>query len=193
MTLYAIEPSEFSTILALDDAYLRDALPSGGTSPTYVKECLRELGKEASFSTSINDFEMTNGLHECTDYMLWNWIPIFSQRGLDVLLRAGSSRKEFIPCTVGVENSQAFMHLPNESYDVIDLSRSTFQVVMEGNPPIYLHATKVFVKEPVLAVPGCFRVPLPKSEQVIPDIFVNASLARMWESEELTGAYFRSL
>jgi len=136
---------------------------------------------------------MANGLRECTDYMLWNWIPIFSQRGFDVLLRAGSSKEEFVPCTVGVEKSQAFMHLPDQSCDVIDLSRSTFEVVMEGNPPIYLHATKVFVKESVPAVPGCFRVPLPQSEQVIPDIFVTSSLVQIWEGEKLTGASFRSL
>lgn len=193
MNLYAVGTSEFSTILVLDNAYLRDRLPSGGTSPTYVRECLRELGEEASFSISINDLEIDSGFHPCTDYMLWNWIPIFSRRGFDVLLRAGSSKEEFVPCTVGVEKSQAFMHLPNQSYDVIDLSRSVFQAVMEGNPPIYLHATKVFARERVRAMPGCFRVPLPQSEQVIPDIFVTASLVQIWEGEQLTGASFRSL
>lgn len=193
MSFFAIETSESSTILALDDPYLRDRLPYGGTSPRYVRECLRELGRGASFSISINDFEMANGVHEFTDYMLWNWIPIFSKRGLEILLRAGSSTEEFVPCTVGVEKSQAFMHLPSQSYDVIDLSRSSFQVVMKSNPPIYLHAIKVIMKESVPAMPGCFRVPLPQSEQVIPDIFVTGSLVQIWESEHLTGACFRSL
>jgi len=193
MSFYACESSASSTILYLDDYYVRNKLAEGGISPRYARKVFGQLQNKAHFSVSLNDIEIATMSVEIADYMFWNWIPVLSKRGFGLAVRAGGSPDDFMPCTVGIDNVAAYMHLPNEEYDVVDLTRSQFRVVIPGSTPIYLYANKLMFLKDDSELPSCFRVPLPNSTQVLPDLFVDNNFCNMWVGEGLTGLNFREV
>jgi hypothetical protein len=193
LKIYAIETAPSSTILSMGNISVRMSLPRGGISPQYVRTRFDEAAVKVHFDTSLDDETISEIAHAITDFMVWGWIPVFSTRGMHIASEAGCAKDEFVPCTIGRDHLDGYMHLPAKSYDVIDIEKSIFQIIIQNDPPMYLHPTELTLTADLETLPSCFRVPHPKTAQVIGDLFVTTAFLDKWKAAGLSGAKFRKL
>jgi hypothetical protein len=107
----------------------------------------------------------------------------------------GCGKEDFVACKIATNpDDQFYMHLPQKSYDVVDVEWSSFLMVIPGNPPIPHHIQTLVLKTiPNQSLPACFRAVVPGHKQVFGELIVRSDLKKGWEENELTGAQFRQL
>ena len=192
---FEVDHSVPATYLA-DEALLRETV-RGGMSPVVVRTALAE--RPAGHPLTL-DLVQPDGkaLYEqavpAGDVLLFNWLPVFSDRAYRLLLAAGCNDDEFVDCRLRVLGDIRFkVHVPLRSYDVIDLARSVAMHSLPLNPPIPLHFVSAYLKPGTHALPPCFRVPAPGHPQVLAELFAQDALHLAWSAAALKGATFRRL
>ena len=128
------------------------------------------------------------------DMLLFNWLPVFSERAYHLLLDKGCQDEEFVDCQLRVLGESAFkLHVPLQSYDVIDFARSVATQEIPLRPPIPFHFVSAHLKPGRVRLPPCFRVPAPGHPQVLSELFALDALRTAWLSSGFKGANFRRL
>jgi hypothetical protein len=126
--------------------------------------------------------------------LVFNWLPVFSERAYNLLLAEGCNAEEFIDCRLRVLGDTPFrVHIPLQSYDAIDFARSVAMHSLPLDPPIPFHLVSAHLKSGTPALPPCFRVPAPGHSQVLAELFALDALHSAWSAAELKGATFRRL
>ncbi len=128
------------------------------------------------------------------DLLVWNWIPIFSERARELLLSLGAMPGDFARCTVGAEPRH--LHLPRACLDVVDFERSTFghflPVCVDESLPFRIEALALKDMASQEQMPGVFR-PVNRLGQEFSELVVTGSLRSKWTLERLSSARFRPL
>jgi hypothetical protein len=184
-----------ATYLA-DEELLRETTKSG-LSPSVVRSALAaHLDKDpvtlelvAPDRRSLPEQSVPVG-----DMLLFNWLPVFSEPAYRLLLAEGCRAEEFVDCRLRVLGNTRFkVHVPLESYDVIDFARSVALHAIPLDPPIPFHFVGAYLKAAVPNLPPCFRVPAPGHPQVLAELFAQDKLREAWSVAGLKGATFRRL
>lgn len=196
-TLWSFEVDHTAPATYLADEVLLRETGKGGLSPAVVRNALAERPTTCPLTLDLVKPD-GKALYEQAvpvgDMLLFNWMPVFSERAYRLLLAAGCNVDEFIDCRLRVLGDTPFMvHLPLQSYDVIDFSRSVAMHSLPVSPPIPFHFVSVHLKLGTLALPPCFRVPVPGHPQVLAELFAQDALRLAWSAAALEGATFRRL
>jgi hypothetical protein len=192
---FEVDHTAPETYLA-DEVLLRETV-KGGLSPGTVRSALKaHLGERPVTLDLITPDG--KGVYERAvyvgDILLFNWLPIFSARAHELLLTEGCKAEEFLDCRLRVLGQASFqIHVPLQSYDVIDLARSVAMHTVPHDPPIPVHFVSAHLKSSIPALPPCFRVPAPGHPQVLAELFAQDSLHTAWSVAGFTGAKFRRL
>jgi hypothetical protein len=184
-----------ATYLA-DETLLRETVKDG-LSPATVRNALAASSTGHPLTLDLVKPDGVGILEHAVpvgDMLLFNWLPIFSERAYDLLLAEGCSGDEFIDCRLRVlGNAQFKVHIPVHSYDVLDFARSVALHSVALNPPIPFHFVSAYLKSSNLALPPCFRVPAPGHPQVLAELFAQDALRSAWLAAGFLGATFRPL
>jgi hypothetical protein len=196
-TLWSLEVDHTApaTYLA-DEVLLRETLKDG-LSPATVRGALAAFSAGCPFTLELVKPD-GKGLLEYAvpvgDMLLFNWLPVFSKRAYDLLLAEGCHAEEFIDCQIRVLGKTQFkVHIPLQSYDVLDSARSVAMHSVPLNPPIPFHFVNAHLKPSSRALPPCFRVPAPGHPQVLFELFAKDALQSAWSTAGFSGATFRPL
>lgn len=129
-----------------------------------------------------------------TDLLFWSWIPVFSTRAHQLLNHVGVASTEFVPC--GFEsrpNEGYFLHLPERAFDVVDVERSEFAMMIPLQPPLPHGIRALVLRGDQALLPPCFRASVPGHAQVFGELLVSDALREAWTQAGLSGAVFRRL
>jgi len=184
-----------ATYLA-DEVLLRETL-KGGLSPATVRSALAACSTGSTLTLDLVKPD-GKGLYEHAvsvgDMLLFNWLPVFSERAYDLLIAEGCDAEEFIDCRLRVLGNTHFkVHIPLQSYDVLDFARCVAMGSVPLTPPIPFHFVSAHLKPSSRALPPCFRVPAPGHPQVLAELFARDALHSAWSTAGYRGATFRPL
>lgn len=195
--LWALEVDHTAPATYLADEALLRETSKGGLSPLVVRNALAAYRDKDTFTlelvapdgTSLLDHSVPVG-----DMLLFNWLPVFSERAYRLLRDEGCKAEEFIDCRLRVLGNTPFkVHVPLQSYDVIDFARSVALHSIPVDPPIPFHFVSAYLKAALPNLPPCFRVPAPGHPQVLKELFAQDKLRESWSVAGLSGATFRRL
>ena len=167
----------------LSPAAIRTALAKSYAAHPLTLELVRPDGR------TLYDHSVSVG-----DMLLFNWLPVFSERAFGLLLAEGCKDEEFIDCRLRVLGNIPFkVHVPLQSYDVIDFARSVAMHSIPLDPSVPFHFISAYLKQGKERLPPCFRVPAPSHPQVLSELFALDSLRTAWARSGFMGASFRRL
>ena len=179
-----------------DEALLKASI-LGGLSPSTVRSAIAEHCRSSPLTLDLvapDGFSLHKQAVPVGDMLLFNWLPVFSQRAYELLLSQGCTCKEFIDCRIRVLHETPFkLHVPLEAFSVIDFSRSVALHTIALSPPIPFHFVAAYLNDDAAHLPPCFRVPAPGHPQVLSELFALDRLRVAWEAAGLRGATFRRL
>ena len=110
-----------------------------GISPIDVREAFRAVGADRVELQLVKSSgtEVETDRQTISDYLVWSWVPIFSDRARLLAIEFGCEADEFWPCSFQTNpGEQAFFHLPVRAFAVVDVEESTFLMTIPGDPPI---------------------------------------------------------
>nr|WP_316643375.1 hypothetical protein [uncultured Roseateles sp.] len=192
---FEVDHTAPATYLA-DEILLREIL-KGGLSPAAVRQSLSEHAAKCPLTLDLvrpDGRALYDQAVPVGDMLLFNWLPVFSERAHQLLLAAGCAAEEFLDCRLRVLSNTPFkVHIPLKSYDAIDFARSAALHSIPLNPPIPFHFVSVYLKPGTWVLPPCFRVPAPGHPQVLAELFSQDALQVAWSGAALKGATFRRL
>ena len=197
VALWSLEVDHTAPATYLADEVLLRETVKGGLSPATVRSALAAFSAVCPLTLDLVKPD-GKGLYEHAvpvgDLLLFNWLPVFSKRAYDLLLAEGCNAEEFIDCRLRVLGSTQFkVHVPRQSYDVLDFARSVAMHSVPLNPPIPFHFVSAHLKPTSRALPPCFRVPAPGHPQVLAELFAQDALHSAWSTAGFRGATFRPL
>lgn len=195
MNTYVLQPTSLMLVAVLTDESLASCIAARGLSLEQARKCFLEV-ETRHFELSQDDFEISSFANlDIPDILLWSWIHIFSERALDLLIQMGAAKDDFVECTLGHESKPGFMHIPKLSYDVLDFDKSQFQVKIPTDPAFYHYLVKAAWSTDLQAysLPPAFRVPVPKTEQVLGELLVRGDFRDAWSANAFSGADFREV
>jgi len=192
---FEVDHTSPATYLA-DEALLRESL-LGGLSPSTVRAAIEARCRSTPLTLDLvapDGVTLYEQAVPVGDMLLFNWLPVFSQRAHDLLLSEGCRRDEFVDCRLRVLAGIPFkLHLPLQAFAVIDFARSVALHTIALNPPIPYHFVAAYLKDDATQLPPCFRVPAPGHPQVLSELFALSRLRTAWLAAGLRGASFRQL
>jgi hypothetical protein len=128
------------------------------------------------------------------DFLTWSWIAIFSSRAASIAIECGNEPEEFWPCRFQTNPDEAsFLHLPMKAFDIVDVVRSTFKVILPLDPPIPMFIERLVTKPLPDFLPPCFRAKQGMTAQVFSELFVRDDFRLAWQRNSFVGADFRLL
>jgi len=196
-SLWALEVDHTAPATYLADGALLREISKAGLSPMGVRNALAPYLAKDPFTLELvapNGSSLLEQSVPVGDMLLFNWLPVFSERAYRLLCAEGCNSEEFIDCRLRVLESTPFkVHAPLQSYDVIDFASSVSLHSIPIDPPIPFHFVSVSLKGITQNLPPCFRVPAPGHPQVLNELFAQDKLREAWSVAGLNGATFRSL
>jgi len=196
-TLWSLEVDHSAPATYLADEALRREASKAGLSPSVVRSALAADRAQGPFTLELvapNGTSLYEQSVPVGDMLLFNWLPIFSERAYQLLIDEGCDADEFIDCRLRVLGNTPFkIHVPVQSYDVIDFTRSVALHALPLDPPIPFHFVSAYLKAVTPNLPPCFRVPAPGHPQVLSELFAQDNLREAWSVAGLKGAFFRCL
>jgi hypothetical protein len=128
---------------------------------------------------------------QITDIVYWSWLPIFSARGRKLALEVGSEEEDFLPVYFQSNPEEVhYLHVPQNSLDVVDVKRSKFLMVIPLDPPAPCFIEHLVFRKHARRLPHCFRAVIPGHRLVFGEVFVSDDFKRAWQKRRLTGARF---
>jgi hypothetical protein len=196
MTLWEMSAEEESLVGYVPDEKLSMAMTLCGISPGAVRSALdaanvdavdMQLGKPSA-ATVEKDRQIVS------DIMFWSWIAIFSDRAASTAIKFGCGPGEFWPCRFQSNPGEKFFfHLPVETFDIVDIEKSTFRQILPIDPPIAMFIERLVTKQLPNYLPPCFRANVPRTKQVFSELFVREDFKLAWDRKGFNGAKFRQL
>ena len=124
------------------------------------------------------------------DFLLWGWVPIFSECAKSLAAEFGCQHSDFWNCHFQSNPGETFfLHLPLRVYDIVDANKSRFLATVPLPHFIQVLKTKPLSQ----ALPGCFRANILGYVQIYTEVFALEEFRLEWQSKGLTGADFRRL
>ncbi len=195
MKCRSLDRKEGTLDVFLPDADVTLAAHSLGVNPSRVRFAFLDAydSRPVEFQLVGRDGQpIVSPRQQVSDVLFWSWVPIFSERGRNLMVEMGCEVDEFVSCGFTSNPGEAyFAHLPRMLYDVVDTQRSTFLMTIPGDPPIPHHIQKLVMSRPVTDMPHCFRAPVPGHSQVFGELLVSEEFESRWFSAGLTGGVFR--
>jgi len=196
-SLWSFEVNHTAPATYLADEVLLRETTKAGLSPSVVREAIAARLAWAPLTLELVEPDGTSLIEQSVpvgDMLLFNWLPIFSERAYELLLAEGCEASVFIDCRLRVLCDTPFKaHVPLQSYDVIDFARSIALHTVPLDPPIPFHFVSAHIKDTKSQLPPCFRVPAPGHPQVLTELFAQDKLREAWSVAGLKGATFRRL
>lgn len=128
------------------------------------------------------------------DFVSYGWISVFSERAHSLFIEHGSRIDDFLECHFKIMPSAKFyLYLPQQYYDVVDMKRSNFHMILPTEPPLPIGISSLVVRPDIPELPECFFPKVPGHEMVFGDLLVSDSFFEDWKSQGLTGAAFREV
>lgn len=196
MTYWAIESENNDIGIFLEKDYLLAELIRDGLNPETVRSVLRsDADGGLYFKVLIDDQEMNSEtLHDLPDFMIWAWVPVMSQRVMELALEGGGEINDFLPCQLsGFDSKKFYLHLPKTIYDILDFSCSTFEINIPINPPLLQRLLVAKFSESPENLPSVFRLLSRNNGQVLDDLLVDDEFKSKWEARGLAGGQFREI
>jgi len=194
---WSLESNYSAFDVYLPDKRLLSESHRDGVNPITVRKILWENTRQfPEFQLIADDGDSLLAERQIlSDLLFWSWVPIVSERARRLLVSMGCGEDSFIACKISTNPDEKFcLHLPQESYDVVDVERSRFLMTIPGDPPIPFRILSLALKAtPNQGLPACFRATIPGHNQVFGELIVNNDLKKVWEEQELEGAQFRRL
>jgi hypothetical protein len=195
--LWSLEVDHTAPATYLADEVLLRETSKAGLSPSVVRNALAAHLDKDPFTLELVAPDGRSLLEQSGpvgDMLLFNWLPVFSERAYRLLLAEGCRAEAVSDCRLRVlENTPFKVHVPLESYDVIDFARSVALHSIPLDPPIPFHFVSAYLKAAMPNLPPCFRVPAPGHPQVLTELFAQDKLREAWSVAGLKGAAFRRL
>jgi hypothetical protein len=128
------------------------------------------------------------------DVAFYGWISAFSVRAYELLLAHGCRELDFAPCHFTVMPELQFhSFLPRTSYDVVDVERSKFHMILPTEPPLPVGISSLTLRADVPKLPENFYAKTPGHEMVYGELLVSDSFHTDWIENRLTGASFEKV
>jgi|GEM_PF-2303292 len=128
-----------------------------------------------------------------SDMLIWSWVSFFTERAKNLMVELGGNNDDFLQCTIESNPDEpCFMHVPRKSYDIIDMTLSTF-LMLSDNPPLYGRILTLAFQNLPAVLPSCFMASIPKNNQDLGQWIVDDKFKLAWEERMFTGANFRKL
>jgi hypothetical protein len=200
VTLWEMRPQEGTFGAYLPDDDMLDATHAGGINPTVARDAFKAAKlKEVCFQlvdpTSGEAVEAERQI--ISDFVLWSWVPIFSDRAKSLACKMGCQKGDFWSCSFQSNPGELFfLHLPEQSHDIVDVKNSTFLATLpalDGFPPLPHHIQVLKTKQLPASLPACFRASIPGHHQVFSELLVKDEFKIAWQRERYTGSDFRRL
>jgi hypothetical protein len=200
MTIWEIQGQDGTFGVYLADDAVSDAAHAGGLNPTVARDAFKagnlnvvrfflvepDSGKEIEAERQI-----------ISDFLIWSWVPIFSDRAKTLACELGCQIDEFWACSFQSNPGERFfLHLPKQSHDIVDVANSTFLMTIPGPagvPPLPHIIQILRTKQLPASLPACFRASIPGHQQVFSELFASDEFKIAWEGQKYTGADFRRL
>jgi hypothetical protein len=169
MTLWELQLKVEGTYGAfMPDGDLMKKASLCGISPVDVREVFRAAGADPVELQLVKSSgtEVETERQIISDYLVWSWAPIFSERAASLAIELGCEPDEFWACRFQTNPGEAFFfHLPIRSFDVVDVENSTFLMTLPGDPPFSMFIDRLVTKLLPDQLPPCFRVKMPRTRQ----------------------------
>ena len=190
MSYYVLDRNADTGDLLLPDNRLTAKSQQHGLSPAHVRMTFDEATRDRD---SPLTFEFVGrDSNQDTDLWYWSWIPVFSNRGAEVLIKAGITPHDLFPCNASGET--VYVYLPRTVYDPIDVPKSIFKTTLATVPPLPFGAVFIVLKEGAEQdLPPLFLVQPAGYLQVFAECFATETAKRHWETARLRGASFRKV
>ena len=196
MTFWEMSGDEGALVGYMPDEKLSMAVTRCGINPLAVRNVLQVA--------NVNEVDMQLGKPSAaavekerqfiSDIVFWSWITIFSDRAVSTATELGCAPDEFWPCRFQSNPGEKFFfHLPERTFDIIDVDKSTFRQILPLDPPIPMFVERVATKNLPEHLPPCFRVDIPRTKQVFSELFVRENFKLAWAQKAFKGAKFRRL
>jgi len=199
MILWSIERQEGSLGVYMPNSDVTIKLSDTGISCSAVRgiltRCFNNRPIEFNLVTPGGRLSTRHRL-QAPDFLMWSWIPIFSRRAVDLMFALGSRKADFMACEfVHTTSKTACMHLPILSFDIVDLQRSQFSMIIPTSPPLPIGIRKLAIRNTSDEEQAghCFRLEVPGHSQSFSEIVVSSRFASEWKAACFTGAEFRKL
>lgn len=194
---WVIDRKEGTPDVFLPQEQLIQQLNRNGINPGTVRKTLLDAfnGDPVLFHLVTGDGAIAvDHLLQPTDLLFWSWVPIFSDRARELILGIGGDPADFIPCVFATRPDQVFfLHLPEVSFDIVDVAASQFTMMVPMQPPIPFGIKVLSMRNVQVALPPCLRMAVPGHSQVFSDLLVSHSFHTAWVAAALTGAVFRQV
>jgi hypothetical protein len=196
MKILEISKEEGTLIGYVPNAKLSMTLSHCGINPAAIRNALSvanvdkidmQLGKPSA-ATVETEWQVI------PDLMFWSWITIFSGKAVSMATELGCDPDEFWPCQFQSNPEEKFFfHLPKRTFHIIDVEKSIFRQILPLDPPIPMFVERLVTKDVPEHLPPCFRVDIPRTNQVFSELFVREDFKLAWNRRAFTGAKFRQL
>ena len=196
VSYWAIEPAESGIGLFLEkDDLLPRIIKDGLNVETVRSALLSDTDGDLYFQVLLDEKKMDcSTLPELPDFTVWAWVPVFSQRAMEVGLACGSKGDDFLRCHLrGFPSTFFYLHLPTVIHDALDFSASEFEINIPINPPLLLRLQAARFLVPPDSLPSIFRLLSKNNNQVLDDLLVDDRFKSKWDAGGLKGAAFRTV
>ena len=197
MKLWDLKISSSASVSAMfadEEFWLRGQMR--GINPNAVRATLAAVPGAPVFMKLVDvdgnqvDFSADN----VPDIVFWTWLPIFSERAKQLFLAHGANEADFWLCEFEkIRSAQFYLHVPTESYDILDMEHSKFRMIIPMDPPLPHLLELAKLRPDIPDLPPCFRVAIPGHLQVLSELVVTDELKVDWEKTGLSGGEFRRL
>lgn len=195
MTLWEANKKDGTLVGYVPDAILSKKLVACGT-PLAARRAFEQAKSnpvDMQLAKPIDNI-VEKSKQDVPDFVIWSWMAIFSDRVVSMAIEMGCLRSEFWPCRFQTNPGENFFfHLPEKTFDIVDMEKSTFRHILPLNPPIPMFFEHLVIERTTEYVPPCFRVEIPKRGQIFQELLVRDDFRLAWENKGFTGATFRCL
>jgi len=198
-SLWAISPT-FELAVVVEDPGIYRELNKGGINPSIFRSTLSKAFGTDGPVLSLADRKkfITDKSIAVPDFVLWNWVPVLTERARKLMLALGAPAEDFMPCCIDLEEGiTRSLHVPAMSVDCVDVRKSSFQMVLEvpdfPELPVGLRQLGMMDGYSWPQELHVARVKVPKHDQVFAELVVDDVLRAEWRGAGLTGAKFTSL
>jgi hypothetical protein len=195
LQLWVIEPNEDSLGVYCDSHDLLRSIVNTGVAPKPARAAIEDSAqvKPPSFFFVNKKGKLFKGAVPAPpDLSFWGWIPVFSDRAYEIAIAVGVSAADFLHCQFEqVPTRKYYLHLPGQSFPVVDFGASEFMMWLPADPPIPHRIEKAKLLSVEDAVAPCFRVGIPGYPHVLSDLFAAKAFVQAWQGSGARGASFR--
>lgn len=198
MTYWEIQRQEETLDVFLPNKKLSNASHRDGINPVTIRKAFAETADSKLIMQLVakDGLSVVTERQQITDLLFWSCVPIFSERARNLAMELGCEGGDFWPCGFKSNPGEIFfIHLPERSYDVVDVAQSRFLMLipMPDKPPVPHNIQSLVLRASSEALPPCFRALVPGHSQVFSELIVSEAFKQTWAQMGFSGAQYRLL